>query len=373
MKTKELQQLQDLQQQQQPTSAGGGGKQKSPSSRLLINRTNVHFEGALVACAKLGLWREALGIYKDVMAKQGQANSNLDSKAILLGKGKQATTTSMIGSKGNGNGKSNDKGNGKDTLTNISTNISNIQPSTRTSSSSSRRTSTTSPSSISVTDNMILSIVSACIRGMKNRTTEHSQLRNQPFTPPQQREPLDVARSILISLQSTHDIPLVARHVNPLAAAYQYLNLHDDATQLLSYLPDRQTPAPDMETHFQPTFTVQDVNAKDVASYHILIQGAIVQGDWETAIENLKDMTDAKLYPTTRNLNVWSETAAKRERRGGRGKPSWRKERERVLVQGTLQGQANANANTASVGAAVGVGSSGKMYNVEEEKNKEEE
>ena len=62
------------------------------------------------------------------------------------------------------------------------------------------------------------------------------------------------------------------------------------------------------------------------------------QGDWETAIDQLNDMTEAKLYPTARNLNRWSETAHRRERGNSGGKKVyWRKERERVLVEGTLQ------------------------------------
>ena len=53
--------------------------------------------------------------------------------------------------------------------------------------------------------------------------------------------------------------------------------------------------------------------------------------DWSSAIHNLKSMTEAGLYPKSKRLNTWSETATKRERR--RKKPTWIKQREHILIK----------------------------------------
>ena len=71
----------------------------------------------------------------------------------------------------------------------------------------------------------------------------------------------------------------------------------------------------------------------DPDSHHPL--GAITEGDWASAIGSLRDMTEKGLYPESRSLNCWSETARKRERRAGSRKTTWKKNRER-LITGTI-------------------------------------
>jgi len=58
------------------------------------------------------------------------------------------------------------------------------------------------------------------------------------------------------------------------------------------------------------------------------------QGDWSSAIDNLREMTDRGHYPKARSLNAWSETANKRERRPRR--TAWIKKRERMLMKSAL-------------------------------------
>merc|ERR1711957_419771 len=48
--------------------------QNQPPSTATILRTTEHFEAACVACAKLGLWREALGIYNEVVEIEANGN-----------------------------------------------------------------------------------------------------------------------------------------------------------------------------------------------------------------------------------------------------------------------------------------------------------
>lgn len=50
----------------------------------------------------------------------------------------------------------------------------------------------------------------------------------------ERRRPLGAARRILQSLEERHDLPLVSRHVNPLASAYNRLGLHHEASLVYS-------------------------------------------------------------------------------------------------------------------------------------------
>ena len=59
----------------------------------------------------------------------------------------------------------------------------------------------------------------------------------------------------------------------------------------------------DMETQLN----IHELKAKDRASYSLLVQGAIMEGNWSSAIEELRHMTNVGLHPNSRNLNSWNE------------------------------------------------------------------
>jgi hypothetical protein len=271
--------IEEEQKKQMDGDGTGKGKGKV-TSKLLIVRHVIHFEAALVSCAKLGLWREALSIYQDVV------NIMEEQKDMDLNKIQYVQTTELA-------------------------TIRRRVP------------------KIIVTDNIILSLVSACVKGAKCKVNHNTAEFDK-------REPLDAARDVLLSMEERYDIPLVSRHINRLAAAYQHIGLYKEGVDLIdSTLADRKTQAQDKEDDELASFNINDVQAKDAASYNILIQGAITEGDWASAIGSLRDMTDKGLYPESRSLNCWSETARKRERRAGSRKTTWKKNRER-LITGTL-------------------------------------
>ncbi len=265
------------------------------SSKIVIMRHVLHYEAALVSCAKLGLWREALNIFQEVedkMEKQKLQSTTIANAAMET----SSTTTAPTTMK--------------------------------------RKTS-----KIIVTDNMILSIISACVRGSKIKdegedNQSQNNINNKIISIQKRREPLDIARNILLSMEEKYNLPLVSRHVNKLAAAYHKLGLYSDGSKLITEnLADRKTQAQDREEEEPPSFNLNDVKAKDSASYNILIQGAIQGGDWGLAIGSLRQMTDKGLYPESRSLNRWSETAQKRERRAGSRKTTWKKNRERLITR----------------------------------------
>ena len=287
-----------------------------------IRRTTSHHEAALVAASKLGMWEEALRIYRSVEQQQGGG----------------------------------------------------------------------------ITDNMILSVIGACVRKSSIKYATISDENNpnvvgggddncspgrrsgsmRTLTVEERRRPLDAARRILLSLEERHDIPLVARHVNPLASAYNRLGLHHEAYSLINdNLQDRIPPPPilpslpsksgrwkeklreqeadraidtnpdfeavqlaewtdddldevkddeddiDAEVEIKVTsvddddgydgddmetqLNIHELKAKDRASYSLLVQGAIMEGDWTSAIEELRRMTNVGLHPNSRNLNSWNE------------------------------------------------------------------
>jgi hypothetical protein len=225
----------------------------SKNSVLKIERTNVHHEGAMLACAKLGLWQECLDIYRYV-----QETSTTDPTAVATTRRRKA---------------------------------------------------------VCITDNMLLSVVSACVRGCK--------LVNKQASVDEKRAPLDAALQILTNMEQAHGLPLVARHLNPLASAYQSLGLVEDASNILqTHLEDR-TSGPEEEWGENP-FNVNDVRAKDKASYSLLVKGAVSSGDWQNAIHALGNMTQAGLYPNSRNLNSWVEASERKSKQN----TSWKKKRE---------------------------------------------
>jgi hypothetical protein len=286
-----------------------------------IRRTTLHHEAALVAASKLGMWEEALRIYRNVEQQQQQQGGV-------------------------------------------------------------------------VTDNMILSVIGACVRrssikyatisdennsnvdglGDDNRSPSCRSGSMRTLTVEERRRPLDAARRILLSLEERHDIPLVARHVNPLASAYNRLGLHNESSLLINdNLQDRIPPPPpllpsksgrwkeklreqeevidtnpgfeavqlaewsdddlddddddedvvmddkievaydndddgyDNDDSLETQLNVHELKAKDRASYSLLVQGAVMEGDWTGAIEELRRMTNVGLHPNSRNLNSWNE------------------------------------------------------------------
>jgi hypothetical protein len=168
---------------------------------LKVAKSNIHHEGALVACAKLGLWERALEIFKTVQ-------SSLRSDCF-------------------------------------------------------------------VTDSMVFSVVKASVRAARAS-------RNCT--------PLDeVVQLITNDLKHNVDLPLVARHLNPVAAAYQALGRETLASNLIkTYLADRIR-GPEVEDGVEP-FNVHDVGAKDKASYSLLVRGAVSNGDWTGAVSALQGM-----------------------------------------------------------------------------------
>ena len=226
------------------------------NNRLKVQRTNVHHEGALVACAKLGLWQKAMQIYRDVEEQQERP---------------------------------------------------------------------TSYQKVFVTDNMVLSLIRSCVvasraPGASKKTAEERRL------------PLDACLEVLLEMEDKHGLPLVARHLNPLAAAYQKIpgfGVQEAARLLTTHLSDR-TSGPEEEDGDDP-FNVNDVRAKDKGSYSLLVKGAVSEGNWEGAVEALKTMTDSGLYPKARNLNGWTEVSERKTKQ--RATRSWKKKRDEYWLE----------------------------------------
>merc|ERR1712232_1234996 len=147
------------------------------NSRVVARPTNIHYEGALLACAKLGLWQRALQMFTNVM--EGQALSSSSSRG--------------------GGRKSHKKKHNSQNKVNVY-----------------------------VTDDMILSLIRACVRGSKG--TDFDSIHD---TSEARKVPLDSARDVVLNIEDTHGLPLVARYLNPLASAYQSLGFTEEAASLL--------------------------------------------------------------------------------------------------------------------------------------------
>jgi len=301
-------------------------------SKLKIRRENRHFQGALVACAKLGLWREALFIYQEMQQLQLQQQQKQPSnEKETLKRSRPSSPTKVI-----------KKGRRK--------RITIEKSMVPTTTIKKRRRK-----SIIIDKYMVLSIIRACIRGMKYRVQHDAPLSSA-------REPLDAMGEIIRAKEKHTESQLAPStvQINALASAYQYLGLYDEAIELFDYLEDpisikqekeleKQKKLYRKKSHVAADFLTEGnvlldetaaketskdeapVEYKDEGSYNILIKNSVTQGDWSCAIENLKKMTEAGYYPKSKSLNVWSETATKRERR--RKKPTWIKQREQILVK----------------------------------------
>eukprot|EP00571_Detonula_confervacea_P005529 CAMPEP_0172318354 /NCGR_PEP_ID=MMETSP1058-20130122/34674_1 /TAXON_ID=83371 /ORGANISM="Detonula confervacea, Strain CCMP 353" /LENGTH=658 /DNA_ID=CAMNT_0013033179 /DNA_START=111 /DNA_END=2084 /DNA_ORIENTATION=- len=366
----------------------GVGTNISPSAnprnkrrKLRVRRGIAHHEAALVAASKLGMWEEALLIYRGVESSASNGTVTVNGpNAGTVRKGK-----------------------------------------------------------IRVTDNMILSVISACVKGSKvkltasstpivsnaasdetnddvrvinvtnpGNTTEISSTMNdrsnmtyvnpspsrpmmRALTIEERRKPLDMVRDILLATEEKHDIPLVSRHINPLASAYNRLGLRSEAAALINgQLEDHVPPPPIKKTSyikskhwkekgeltadigFEPVeivdwsdvdvdggadddddeysdgyediqLNVHQMKAKDRASYSLLVQGAAMEGNWTSAVQQLQRMTDAGLHPNSRNLNSWNEVMERGSRPSGNGdkdesdndggrqrRRSWKKKRDGI-------------------------------------------
>jgi len=196
-----------------------------------------HHEAALAAMGKLGMWKEAVATYNEIWMGAGD---------------------------GAGGGPRGDRGPG------------------------------------TVTDNMILSVIRACVRGSGGGA------------PVERREPLDVARDVVLNVESDHGIPMASPMVNPLAAGYQKIGLLDESRALLDLLTDREC---------MTSFHVDDVSAKDHASYALAVRSHVAEGDWVHAARSLREMGDAGAHATRGQWKDWSELGTSVSRKRGRAVP----------------------------------------------------
>ena len=231
-----------------------------------IKRLNIHHEGAMQACAKLGLWQRALEIYHYVYQQE------MGEEIQRAGKDEKST-------------------------------------------------------SVYVTDDMVLSLVRSTVRASRLRSRQKRKSHDPPLSPEQEEQeaalrriPLDTALEILSSLPEKHNIPLVAYYLNPLAAAYQSLGYTAVSKKILeTFLTNRTAGEDDI-------LNVHDLCAKDKGSYSLLVQASVVTGDWGAAVDSLSEMTNAGIYPNSRHCNVWSEISERQTRPRAVG--SWKKKRD---------------------------------------------
>ena len=276
-----------------------------------IKRNTYHHEAAFVAASKLGAWQEAVNIFRGVesMVSNTATSSSVEEDGSL----RKVTNR--------------------------------------------------------VTDNMVLAVISACCKGSKikrtlsvapasdNPGTESNTTNTSPSRPmirlltiDERRKPLDTAKNIILTMEPKHDIPLVSRHINPLASAYNNLGLRVEASKLINdHLNDRSPPPPpakvirknnqywkaknqdtqdpgfelafsddeleddeeedDEDGYEKQQLNIHQLKSKDRASYSLLVQSKASEGDWVGAVQELQRMNDAGLQPNSRNLNSWNEVS----------------------------------------------------------------
>ena len=259
----------------------------SPKS-LKIPQRNVHHEAALVACSKLGDWREAFKIFRAVEYQQ------------CMQELEEGTTS-----------KSREK------------------------------------NYCFITDNMIHSLIKACVRASRLKYDPQTKAR---ITLEQRREPLDkIISDVICILPTKFNLPVLSSHINPIASAYNNLSMFEEASIVIqTYLTNRKNRTKkkimksasiseeqkyyeenlefnqnnfddDYDQYYEedPTerkrFNVLNIGTKDRGSYSLLVQGAAQKGDWETAVKRLEEMTAAGIYPEARCLNLWTEGAGKKD------------------------------------------------------------
>jgi hypothetical protein len=152
---------------------------------------------------------------------------------------------------------------------------------------------------------------------------------SEPTTLQERRAPIDAAVNV-VKFVHAHHFPVVARHLNPLAAAYQSLGLLEDAKALLQQNLEDRSIGPEPEDGDE-SLNIHDLSAKDKASYALLVKGAIVSGSWADAVEELRNMTDAGLYPTNSHLHSWTEVSERKTH--SRTTRSWKKKRDEYWLE----------------------------------------
>uniref|UniRef100_A0A7S2S7H3 Pentacotripeptide-repeat region of PRORP domain-containing protein n=1 Tax=Eucampia antarctica TaxID=49252 RepID=A0A7S2S7H3_9STRA len=195
--------------------------------KLSIQRSSTHHLSALVACSKLGQWKESLRIYNEII------QSSKDGKK-------------------------------------------------------------------SISESMIHAIIRCCVRSSKILYRQKS---------PQYQEPLDAARDILACMTEKYDILVTSVHVNPLAAAYMYVQLPQQAIDVIeSHLHHPVSNTNQYEVNESiDIFQIEDFQARDVGTYNIQICHAVSESNWEGAIQQLYQMNEVGLNPSTKQLNKWSD------------------------------------------------------------------
>lgn len=354
-----------------------GRKVDKRGKKIKVKRSTAHHEAALVAASKLGLFERALSIYQRVekasLALNAAGASKTDSGTLRSKKIR--ITDNMVLS-----------------LISSSVKASHI-----------KKTTTNPPSYLDASNDVELS--TALDDSIKTNATDGNATmydESADYVPPMQtsvsarntlrlltiqerRKPLDFAREIVLSIEEKHDIPLVSRHVNPLASAYLHLGLRSEASNLINTLNDRRPPPPDPypkktkkekseltspnprfsegvqimnwedvdlnddeefdDGYESPQLNIYDVQSKDRGSYALLVKGAVIDEDWEGAVAELQRMNDAGLHPNSSNLNSWAEVMEKGCRPAGRGdvmddnyysnrqrRRSWRKRRDGIWL-----------------------------------------
>lgn len=147
--------------------------------------------------------------------------------------------------------------------------------------------------------------------------------------------------------------------MNKLAAGYQYLGLHNESKFVMKRLFEIEQEFFDAEStvvdyvnlnstkrrksspiYFSNFSAHTSKSSLNEASFKILVQNSIQEGDWAQSVQHLRTMTEEEgIYPRSRTLNAWSEAASKREQRSKKNK--WTKKRERILVKGLELQQLN--------------------------------
>jgi hypothetical protein len=189
-----------------------------------IQRSNIHHEGAMQACAKLGLWQRALEIYHYVYQQEmgeiegnngnGNGNINRQQQQPQLEEQEQLTQTQKKSQK-------------KPSKNKIQSTLGGGRNGGKLSTKNSKTNERTKKGSVYVTDDMVLSLVRATVRASRLRSRQKKKSHDPPLSPEQEereaalrRIPLDTALEILSTLPEDHNIPLVAYYFNPLAGRF---------------------------------------------------------------------------------------------------------------------------------------------------------
>mmetsp|Transcript_13821 Transcript_13821/g.23480 ORF Transcript_13821/g.23480 Transcript_13821/m.23480 type:complete len:575 (-) Transcript_13821:41-1765(-) len=359
--------------------------------RIKVKRSTAHHEAALVAASKLGLWEEALSIYKRVekasLASKNNvaATSNADGGSVMKLRSKNIRITdNMVLSVVKASVKASRI---KKTTTKAPIYLDSVNDAEQPSSPEEAMSNTTALNATMYDES------ADSVPPVQPTTSARPSLTLRLLTTQERREPLDFARDVVLSMEEKHDIPLVSRHVNPLASAYLHLGLRSEAANLINSLNDRRPPPPDVyvypkkfmkekseltspgrfsegvqivnwedddlddvedsgndEEEFgygyeSPQLNIHDVQSKDRGSYSLLVKGAVIDEDWVGAVGELQRMNDAGLHPNSSNLNSWSEVMEKGCRPAGKGevmddnyysnrqrRRSWRKRRDGIWL-----------------------------------------